>query len=67
VPWGDLGGKAWQMVDALNGDRFERDGDELASDGLYVSLEPWSSHFLTLAAQPVAVMPDVTRPETIAA
>ncbi|HEY6524689.1 MAG TPA: alpha-amylase family glycosyl hydrolase [Solirubrobacteraceae bacterium] len=67
VPWGDLEGKAWQMEDALNGDRFERDGDELASDGLYVSLAPWSSHFLALAAQPVAVMPGVTRAETVAA
>jgi hypothetical protein len=49
VPWGDLEGKGWQLDDALSGDHFERGGDELASDGLYVSLEPWSSHFLALA------------------
>jgi hypothetical protein len=26
---------------------FERDGDALAADGLYVGLEPWGAHFLT--------------------
>jgi alpha amylase-like protein len=49
VPWGDLEGKGWQLDDALSGEHFERGGDELASDGLYVSLEPWSSYFLALA------------------
>jgi hypothetical protein len=67
VPWGDLAGKAWQLEDALNGDRFERDGDELASDGLYVSLEPWSSHFLALSPHPVEVRPGVMGAETVAA
>ena len=27
---------------------FEREGDELAGDGLYVGLDPWASHFLAL-------------------
>jgi hypothetical protein len=48
LPWTDLAGRAWELTDRLDGRRFERDGDELAADGLYVGLEPWGSHFLTL-------------------
>ena len=40
----------WELVDRLSGDRFERGGDELAGEGLYVGLEPWAFHFLRLAA-----------------
>jgi hypothetical protein len=28
----------------MNGDRYERDGDEMLGQGLYVDLEPWSFH-----------------------
>ena len=30
-------GQDWELVDRLDGRRFERDGDELADDGLYVA------------------------------
>ena len=50
LPWGDLAGRTWELVDRLSGVRFERGGDELASEGLYVGLEPWAFHFLRLAA-----------------
>ena len=34
-------------------ERFERDGDELAGEGLYVDARrPWASHFLTFAPAP---------------
>jgi hypothetical protein len=46
LPWGDLGGRAWELVDALSAERFERGGDELAANGLYVALDPWGSCFL---------------------
>ena len=52
LPWaGELRGRTWRLADRLNGQAFERAGDELAADGLYVDLEPWSSHFLTFAAR----------------
>jgi hypothetical protein len=59
VPWGDeLRGRAWRLSDPVAGAAFERDGDELAADGLYVELEPWASHVLRLelvrSAQAVA-------------
>jgi len=46
VPWDDLRGRNWELVDRLDGRRFERGGDATADDGLYVSLGPWAAHFL---------------------
>jgi Alpha amylase, catalytic domain len=49
LPWQDeLRGRAWVMTDRLTGQIFRRDGDELAADGLYVGLDGWAQHFLTL-------------------
>jgi hypothetical protein len=50
LPWGELGGRSWTLTDRLDGRRFERDGDELAGDGLFVALEGWQSYFLAFAA-----------------
>ena len=47
LPWEDLAGRTWKLTDRLSGQRFERDGDELAGAGLYVALEAWASHFLS--------------------
>ncbi len=49
LPWEDLAGRTWELADRLSGQRFERDGDELAGAGLYVALDPWASHFLSFA------------------
>ena len=46
LPWQDLRGRGWELGDRLDGRRFERSGDELADEGLYVELDPWGSHFL---------------------
>jgi len=45
VRWADVGGGKWQLLDALSGTRYERDGDEMLSPGLYVELRPWNYHF----------------------
>jgi hypothetical protein len=48
LPWaGELRGRVWEMADRLTGQTFERGGDELAADGLYVALDGWAQHFLT--------------------
>jgi len=47
LPWDDLGGRAWRLEDQLSGDIFDRDGDELAGEGLFVQLPPWGFHVLT--------------------
>jgi Alpha amylase, catalytic domain len=49
LPWGDLGGRDWTLTDRLSGARFDRAGDELASDGLYVALAPWEAYFLAFS------------------
>ena len=46
LPWDDLGGRTWKLADRLSGQTFERGGDELSGEGLYVALDPWASHFL---------------------
>jgi hypothetical protein len=50
LPWADLAGRGWELADRLGGECFQRDGDELARDGLYVDLAGWGAHFLAWAA-----------------
>ncbi len=35
------------MTDVLTGEQFDRDGPTMATDGLYVALDPWGSHLLS--------------------
>jgi hypothetical protein len=46
LPWDDLGARTWSLSDRLSGQQFERDGDEMAEEGLYVELDGWGFHFL---------------------
>jgi Alpha amylase, catalytic domain len=45
VPWEDVRGKRWDLIDMLSGTTYERDGDGMLLPGLYVELGPWSYHF----------------------
>jgi hypothetical protein len=47
-PWTDLHGVTWRLEDLLSGQRFERNGDELATEGLYVELPAWGAHVLAV-------------------
>jgi hypothetical protein len=49
LPWDDMARRSWQLTDPLDGERFERAGDEIAAEGLYVALDGWASSFLALA------------------
>ena len=44
LPWDDLAGRTVQLDDLLAGVTYDRDGTELAVDGLYVQLVPWQYH-----------------------
>jgi len=46
APWTDLKGEAVCLVDGLSDVTFERSGDEMRDEGIYVELGPWESHFL---------------------
>jgi hypothetical protein len=48
LPWPELGGRSWRLVDALDGSRFERSGSDLVGPGLYVDLAPGTWHLLVL-------------------
>jgi hypothetical protein len=52
LPWADLAGRSWTLRDRLDGRSYQRGGDELAADGLYVAVEPWASSFLCFEALP---------------
>ena len=46
LPWSDLGGRVFHLEDQLSGARFDRDGNQMQSPGLYVDLGPWNYHVL---------------------
>ena len=46
LPWTDLRGLTCLLADVMNGERYERDGDEMLDLGVYVDLEAWKFHFL---------------------
>ncbi|MGA2924713.1 MAG: alpha-amylase family glycosyl hydrolase [Solirubrobacteraceae bacterium] len=46
LPWEDLAGREWTLTDRLADARYERAGDALAADGLYVALDAWGTHLL---------------------
>jgi glycosidase len=47
VPWDDVRGRDWLLVDTTNEVELVRSGDDLR-DGLYVELPPWRWHFFQL-------------------
>ena len=44
LPFGDLLGQSWHLVDLLDEARYERDGEALVREGLYVDLGAWGRH-----------------------
>jgi glycosidase len=50
LPFSDLGSRVWILQDLLSDTRYDRDGDDLASRGLYLDLRPWSYHVFEMSA-----------------
>jgi hypothetical protein len=48
LPFEGLGGKSWLLRDQISSDTYERDGDELQSQGLFVDLRPWQASVFAL-------------------
>jgi hypothetical protein len=45
VPWQEVRGETWHLIDALSDASYDGDGNEMAASGLYVELQPWSYCF----------------------
>ena len=45
VPWEDAGGDTWRLADTLSNATYDRSGDEMQDQGLYVELGPWDHNF----------------------
>src|SRR5262249_5435918 len=43
LPFGDLAGKTWRLVDQLSNAAYDRTGIELQSQGLYLDHAPWQA------------------------
>jgi hypothetical protein len=48
LPWADLPGGNWRLSDPVQDTVYERSGDEIRESGLYVDLDPWGFHFLSI-------------------
>jgi hypothetical protein len=58
VPWGDLAGRTWRFRDELGDAVYDRKGDGLAEQGLYLDLPGWGHH--AFAVTPLLVAGAVT-------
>jgi hypothetical protein len=50
LPWPDLPGRRWSLLDLLSGEDFGRDGGQLAGQGLYVDMRPGQFYLLAVDA-----------------
>jgi hypothetical protein len=48
LPWDDLRDRRWLLAELVGDATYARDGTELANSGLYVGLEAWQWHLLSL-------------------
>ena len=44
LPFPELAGRTWRLVDRLGGPVYEREGDALLADGLYLDVPAWQTH-----------------------
>ena len=49
LPFPELPGDQWVLTDILGDARYERDGTDLTTRGLYLDVPPWKAHVFELA------------------
>lgn len=49
LPFPDLAGRTARLQDLMGPAQYDRDGNDLASSGLYLDLPPWGCHVFTLS------------------
>jgi hypothetical protein len=50
IPWDGLEGRTWRLADRMGPAAYERDGGDLAAQGLYLDLPAWSYHVFSVDA-----------------
>jgi len=48
LPYEEMEGLQWRLDDLISGEQYERDGNEMTGQGLYVGLKPWGFHFFSM-------------------
>jgi hypothetical protein len=48
LPFADLGNSEWGLQDLLGDARYDRDGNDLESRGLYLDVPPWQAHVFSM-------------------
>jgi hypothetical protein len=48
LPFGDLANRRWRLADLLGQARYDRDGNELVAQGLYLDVPPWQAHVFSV-------------------
>ncbi len=48
LPFSGLSGKSWLLHDQISSDTYQRDGNELHHQGLFVDLGPWRASVFAL-------------------
>ena len=56
LPWNDVHGETWVLSDTLSGVTYDREGDEIERQGLYVELGPWKYHLFECYRRQQGVM-----------
>ena len=49
LPFTDLAGSQWRLQDQLGSDVYDRDGDDLQSQGLFLDTPPWQADVFSWA------------------
>jgi hypothetical protein len=44
IPWSDLAGRTWRLHDRLSATVYDREGDDLFTQGLFLDLPAWGTH-----------------------
>jgi hypothetical protein len=52
LPFADLDGVQWRLQDQMNTAVYDRDGNELESQGLFLDMSPWQAAIFTLTKLP---------------
>ena len=48
LPWEELRGRSWRLIDLFTGAVYGRNGEEMCQPGLFVDLPAWGFHFFKL-------------------